>query len=537
MPRHFQYMTVPETSVMALTALISLPLPSSHMPLNINELLDASLISANSSEEELYACYVLVGDEGVLLPTEKSRRHEQGYCMIVPSLTPLFYLGGENTLTCLLFKNWNRAARPPHDFYNASLSLRQDVLKHIDHIASLISRSNPFHAAEAQQLFQQLYWQVVQGSELQDEGRNELHEAVEAAIIYMSRHYHQAISFSALAKQLGLPHWKFGAEFKKLTGKTPIDYLTALRIQLSKQQLQSALAIREVAQQAGFRDEFYFSRRFRQATGQSPTGYRASPADRPRIVCLQYAAELITLGVRPIATNLHMLDVLGEDDQDVVRIDYTATSEQIMQLAPTLIIYPSYMPLVRLGHLLHAAPCLMIDWEDDMYTRLRKLGAVLGRAKEGEAWIQSYEHLAQSWRHRLREQIGDGETAAAFIVHSGQLYVYTDHHAGHVLYYSLGFKQPAALKDLLRQTTGVKWIAIQPKQIGQFAGDRIFIVQPSDPQDVQQTERLMQSNYWRELEAVKQGRTYIVAESLMHYTPIIVEKLLGEIGQRLLSQQ
>jgi len=62
--------------------------------------------------------------------------------------------------------------------------------------------------------------------------------------------------------------------FKKETGKTPVEYLTDMRINYAKQLLKSNknnLSIKEIAAMVGFNDPYYFSRVFKKVTSLSPT--------------------------------------------------------------------------------------------------------------------------------------------------------------------------------------------------------------------------------------------------------------------------
>lgn len=68
----------------------------------------------------------------------------------------------------------------------------------------------------------------------------------------------------------------FSISFRKRTGKTFQAYLTEARIQRACDLLRSTgLDVGEIARRSGFRDPAYFSRRFRQSRGCSPTVWRA----------------------------------------------------------------------------------------------------------------------------------------------------------------------------------------------------------------------------------------------------------------------
>ena len=62
--------------------------------------------------------------------------------------------------------------------------------------------------------------------------------------------------------------------FACATGKTPLQYLTALRIEEAKQLLaRGGLSVKEVAHRVGVPDPLYFSRLFRKSAGRSPQQY------------------------------------------------------------------------------------------------------------------------------------------------------------------------------------------------------------------------------------------------------------------------
>lgn len=78
-----------------------------------------------------------------------------------------------------------------------------------------------------------------------------------------------------LAEDLKMSSNYIGQVFKKETGKTIKEYLTAVRIEAAKKLLKnSRLMIYEIAFQTGFKDEHYFSSVFKGETGMSPSEYR-----------------------------------------------------------------------------------------------------------------------------------------------------------------------------------------------------------------------------------------------------------------------
>jgi two-component system response regulator YesN len=67
--------------------------------------------------------------------------------------------------------------------------------------------------------------------------------------------------------------------FLKEVGTTPLQYLTEKRINHAKQLLETryetSTTIKEIADKAGFNDQYYFSRAFKKVTGKSPSEWNA----------------------------------------------------------------------------------------------------------------------------------------------------------------------------------------------------------------------------------------------------------------------
>ncbi|MCL2658927.1 MAG: AraC family transcriptional regulator [Acidobacteriaceae bacterium] len=63
--------------------------------------------------------------------------------------------------------------------------------------------------------------------------------------------------------------------FRQITGATPISFLRRIRINQAKRRLvEGTDSIKEVAEQVGYADPFYFSRDFKRHTGMSPSDFR-----------------------------------------------------------------------------------------------------------------------------------------------------------------------------------------------------------------------------------------------------------------------
>lgn len=90
------------------------------------------------------------------------------------------------------------------------------------------------------------------------------------------------LSPAALLKESGYSEDYLRAHFKKVIGKTPIDYLTKLRIEHAKYLIhvyRDTMPLSEIAERCGFESYTYFSQKFKALTGRSPREYKKGPTE------------------------------------------------------------------------------------------------------------------------------------------------------------------------------------------------------------------------------------------------------------------
>lgn len=110
---------------------------------------------------------------------------------------------------------------------------------------------------------------------LLDAAAPELPPAVVKALEQMRLYYHKATRVAELASMAGMSESHFSRMFKAAMGTSPIDWLRRERINQAKRRLiESDDAIKEVAQQVGYSDQFFFSKDFKKMTSLTPTQFR-----------------------------------------------------------------------------------------------------------------------------------------------------------------------------------------------------------------------------------------------------------------------
>ncbi|WP_205836999.1 AraC family transcriptional regulator [Neorhizobium sp. T6_25] len=89
------------------------------------------------------------------------------------------------------------------------------------------------------------------------------------------------LTVAEMAATVGLSESWFANVFKQTTGKTPLQWQLARRIDLAKRLLvESDMAVAEIAAQLGFTDQAHLTKAFRQIAGDTPAAWR-----RMRQIC------------------------------------------------------------------------------------------------------------------------------------------------------------------------------------------------------------------------------------------------------------
>ena len=86
----------------------------------------------------------------------------------------------------------------------------------------------------------------------------------------------EAFTVSNLSKLMFMSHTQMYRKVKAITGKTPSNYIRAVRLETAIHLLQNTdLQIQEIAYRVGFSDPNYFTRMFKHDYGRSPGSYRS----------------------------------------------------------------------------------------------------------------------------------------------------------------------------------------------------------------------------------------------------------------------
>ncbi|RYD84844.1 MAG: AraC family transcriptional regulator, partial [Verrucomicrobiaceae bacterium] len=111
----------------------------------------------------------------------------------------------------------------------------------------------------------------------QDQPITEAPRVLRKAVERMRLFYFERHTVTDLASLCGMSPSHFSRVFKAAFGTSPIDWLRRERMNQAKRRLiETSDAIKQIAEQVGYNDRFFFSKDFKSITGLTPKQFRAS---------------------------------------------------------------------------------------------------------------------------------------------------------------------------------------------------------------------------------------------------------------------
>lgn len=97
---------------------------------------------------------------------------------------------------------------------------------------------------------------------------------IRLSIGYIYANFDRQMTLDEIAAEVGLSKYYFTREFKRLTGKTPFEFICDLRCEYAIKLMSNGVSsVREICGECGFENLSYFSKVFRKYTGLSPKEY------------------------------------------------------------------------------------------------------------------------------------------------------------------------------------------------------------------------------------------------------------------------
>ena len=98
---------------------------------------------------------------------------------------------------------------------------------------------------------------------------------VQAIRVLLEGSFHRKLGLREMSETVNLSPWRLAHLFKSETGMSPQRYLTLVRLQRAKDQLESTfLSIQEIGAAVGIPNPSQFTKSFKAAYGMTPVEYR-----------------------------------------------------------------------------------------------------------------------------------------------------------------------------------------------------------------------------------------------------------------------
>ncbi|PWW41101.1 MULTISPECIES: helix-turn-helix domain-containing protein [Paenibacillus] len=368
--------------------------------------------------------------------------------------------------------------------------------------------------------------------------------SMERSIAFMENHFSEKITTEGLSEIAGVSRSHYSILFKQLTGFSPNEYLSRLRVHRAKELLIGGSAsLREIALKVGYKDEFYFSRRFKQQTGESPSSFtRRRPFQRVAVWFAPYASHLMLLGLEPavvISESSEYVSTEGVSPPQTIRFIHSdSSSEQIKSALldahiELIIAANQHLDMNGLSseRLRSIAPIVEIAWmELGWKEHLRFIAQATQRVEQAEQWLADFEREEQQAREAIQTSQIVNETLTILVIKPDTLQIYGVRNVGYVMYQSLGLRPPAKIaQEIQRFGDQFHSVSIQLSELQDYEGTRMLVlVFPDEKGSKAHSEMIFNSEYWKGLEAVKRNRIYdLEQEEWIPYNPVSIRLQLG----------
>ncbi|MGG4144669.1 helix-turn-helix domain-containing protein [Paenibacillus algorifonticola] len=383
-----------------------------------------------------------------------------------------------------------------------------------------------------------------------EEGRqvpitSDLRYRMDQIIHYMQLHYKDELTLDAMAGMSRLSKVHFSRLFKRKMGTSPLEYLTTLRINRSKELLlQAAGSMKNIANEAGYRDELYFSRIFKKRTGLTPTQYAAQPPKRLAAAWSSIAYYLFALELDPclVQEDPYLCHPNELNWNRSTRLDNNSSWQEkwlaFQQVKPDVILCYEF----QVGwqeKLRSIAPVIQIPWfHSHLLKRLAFIAQLTNRQLQAEAWLRRYAESAEEGRIQIANTVSEKETFTLLMLYGGDvLRVYGGQNVGHVFYHALKLRPVASIAAQMSQDADFGFVELSGEAWREYDADWmiVFMKQDSGAAAIR-WEQLQQTKEWTSLQAVQTGRVRILdADLFLLYDPLAIEKQLGRAVDALMS--
>lgn len=181
------------------------------------------------------------------------------------------YIGFNGDICTKLFhEGFFQAGKPVID-----VGFQESILKLFFEIIESVKDEKTGHQQVSSANTILLLSQIISVTRNQEFAGKTIERTIRKSCLYFRENLDVNVNIEKLASELNVGYSYFRQMFRKYTGISPSQYHLSLRIQRAKDLLVSTnQSFKEISTSLGFESYFYFSRIFKDKTGESPQEFR-----------------------------------------------------------------------------------------------------------------------------------------------------------------------------------------------------------------------------------------------------------------------
>ncbi|MDJ0286548.1 MULTISPECIES: AraC family transcriptional regulator [Bacillus] len=410
----------------------------------------------------------------------------------------------------------------------------------IEHIHSLLSdmttewqKPESISFFRSQTLFQQL---ILQLFTLHKEDICDTTHALFKTKQYIDQHSEEPLSLTSLSHMAGISANHYSELFKKHFDVSVTDYITKKRLARAKQFMAKGHAkLKDIAQDIGYQDPYYFSRIFKKKTGITPSAYMKSRQRKMAAYGHSILGQLTPIHIIPYAAPLHPKWTAHDFEHYAEEIPIhlsahrinehaEANLQQLKEAQPELIIANDHVTeeekqVLKTICPVHFVPFTQLDWR----AQFRQTALFLNETREAEEWLLHYEELViQAKKACLIDH--PPRTVLPLRIFQDQLYLSVNRTMAEVIFHDIGLL-PAFQNDgqLIEKKISIH-------SIQQLDPDAIFLLLHKEPKTIAFYQKLKQQEAWQNLKAVTQQAVYpLASDPWREYTAASHQRVIQDL--------
>ncbi|APQ95290.1 ABC transporter substrate-binding protein [Clostridium botulinum] len=234
------------------------------------------------------------------------------------------------------------------------------------------------------------------------------------------------------------------------------------------------------------------------------------PANPKRIVINYFQGDLLSLGVKPLATSRMEGDSALKNELKGVKIVEKWEPEEIMAFKPDLIIVISEEEYKKFNKI---APTVVVPFTKiSSEERLTLIAEAVGKQEEAKKVINNFKNKVETSKKKLEVAGVMDKTFTLIEQDTKQITVFGNNwgRGGEILYDYLGLKAPDVIKKEI--INGEQYKDVSLEAFPEYSGDYIIQAVWNYGGD-----NLKDNNLWRNLPAVKENRVIKTDWNLFFY--------------------